>query len=117
LSAAWALINGQPSSAGHFLTVIPLALGLEPRSQSILLTLKVYLPAPWRAATAPQPGGGLTVKALAHGLDQPRWLLALPNGDVFLADTRSVLLSGLLSPLGMALFDMVVRVPPQAIVA
>ncbi len=36
----------------------------------------------WPADAAPTPAAGLTVTAFARGLDQPRWLYVLPNGDV-----------------------------------
>jgi glucose/arabinose dehydrogenase len=33
------------------------------------------------------PAAGLSVTAFASGLDHPRWLLVLPNGDVLVAET------------------------------
>ena len=33
--------------------------------------------------------GGLRVGAFASGLDHPRWLLVLPNGDVLVAETNA----------------------------
>jgi glucose/arabinose dehydrogenase len=70
----------------------------------------------WPAGTAPVAGEGMAVAAFARGLDHPRWLCVLPNGDVLVAETNapvrpqdgqgikgSVFLSGLHSPFGMAL--------------
>ena len=37
----------------------------------------------------PTPASGLTVTALAKGLDHPRWLFVLPNGDVLVAETNA----------------------------
>ena len=38
-------------------------------------------------AKAPVPADGLAVNAFARGLDQPRWIYVLPNGDVLVAET------------------------------
>jgi len=39
-------------------------------------------------------GSGLKVKAFAQGLDHPRWLLALPNGDVLVAESNKPAANG-----------------------
>jgi glucose/arabinose dehydrogenase len=122
----------------------------------------------WREDEKPVAAEGTTVTAFARGLDHPRWLHVLPNGDVLvaetnapprpddnkgikgwffkrfqkkagggvpsanritllrdadgdgIAETRSILLQGLMSPFGMALVgnvlyiansDALVRVP------
>jgi glucose/arabinose dehydrogenase len=41
----------------------------------------------WSADEAPTPADGLTVQAFAKGLEHPRWLYELPNGDVLVAET------------------------------
>ena len=38
----------------------------------------------WPPDAAPTPAQGLTVTAFARGLDHPRWLYVLPNGDVLI---------------------------------
>jgi len=43
----------------------------------------------WPPGAAPIPAAGLAVKAFAAGLDHPRWLLVLPNGDVLVAETNA----------------------------
>ena len=43
----------------------------------------------WPQGVAPTPAAGLAVKAFARGLDHPRWLYRLPNGDVLVAETNS----------------------------
>ena len=43
----------------------------------------------WPAGAAPTPAEGLTVTAFARGLDHPRWLYVLPNGDVLVAETNA----------------------------
>jgi glucose/arabinose dehydrogenase len=41
----------------------------------------------WPAGTTPVAAPGLTVSAYAEGLDHPRWLHVLPNGDVLVAES------------------------------
>jgi glucose/arabinose dehydrogenase len=41
----------------------------------------------WPHGATPVAASGLTVHALAQGLDHPRWLYVLPNGDVLVAET------------------------------
>ena len=41
----------------------------------------------WPAGKMPTPAQGLAVNEFAGGLEHPRWLLVLPNGDVLVAET------------------------------
>lgn len=59
-----------------------------PRVQSFP-TIKVADAVGWPQGAAPTPAAGLAVKAFARGLDHPRWLYRLPNGDVLVAETNS----------------------------
>jgi glucose/arabinose dehydrogenase len=43
----------------------------------------------WPFAVTPQAGLGMRVAAFASGLDHPRWLMVLPNGDVLVAETNA----------------------------
>jgi glucose/arabinose dehydrogenase len=43
----------------------------------------------WPAGTTPVAAPGLRVTAFARGLDHPRWLTVLPNGDVLVAETNA----------------------------
>lgn len=43
----------------------------------------------WPDGKTPIPAAGLHVDAFATGLNQPRWLLVLPNGDVLVAGTNA----------------------------
>jgi glucose/arabinose dehydrogenase len=56
---------------------------------TLLPTMKIAKPVGWAAGTAPTPAPGLAVAAFAEGLDHPRWLYTLPNGDVLVAETTS----------------------------
>ena len=43
----------------------------------------------WPGGATPTPCPGMQVAAFARGLDHPRWLLVLPNGDVLVAETNA----------------------------
>ncbi len=43
----------------------------------------------WAEGATPAAAGGTTVAAFARGLDHPRWLHVLPNGDVLVAETNA----------------------------
>jgi glucose/arabinose dehydrogenase len=57
--------------------------------RSILPTISVAKAVGWKAGEKPTPARGLTVDLFADRLDHPRWLLALPNGDVLVAESNS----------------------------
>ena len=59
-----------------------------PRVQTIP-TVKVADVVGWPAGTTPTAAAGLRVGEFAAGLDHPRWLYVLPNGDVLVAETNS----------------------------
>ncbi len=52
-------------------------------------TVNIAPARPWPAGVQPRPAPGLSVKVFASGLDHPRWLLVLPNGDVLVAETNA----------------------------
>ncbi|WP_375421935.1 PQQ-dependent sugar dehydrogenase [uncultured Sphingomonas sp.] len=60
----------------------------DPRIQTIP-TVKVADVVGWRDGAAPVPAAGLKVQSFATGLDHPRWLYRLPNGDVLVAESNS----------------------------
>lgn len=43
----------------------------------------------WPEGRAPTPAAGFQVQAFASGLDHPRWLYRLPNGDILVAETNA----------------------------
>jgi glucose/arabinose dehydrogenase len=57
--------------------------------KKLIPTVNIAPAQPWPAGAAPIPAAGLAVKAFASGLDHPRWLLVLPNGDVLVAETNA----------------------------
>src|ERR1044072_7898320 len=60
----------------------------EPRP-AILPRIKIAKPVGWRTGAAPVAASGLKVTRFAEGLDHPRSLYRLPNGDVLVAETNS----------------------------
>lgn len=60
----------------------------EPRKQ-IIPTVGIAKPVGWAKDAAPTPAKGLKVNRFFAGLDHPRNLLLLPNGDVLVAETNS----------------------------
>jgi glucose/arabinose dehydrogenase len=60
----------------------------EPR-EALIPTVNVVDAKGWSADATPTPASGLIVTAFARGLDHPRWLYVLPNGDVLVAETNA----------------------------
>ncbi|MBI5271767.1 MAG: sorbosone dehydrogenase family protein [Burkholderiales bacterium] len=61
-----------------------------PRAQRQLVPTVNIAPArPWPAGQRPVAAPGLAVQAFAMGLDHPRWLHVLPNGDVLVAESNA----------------------------
>jgi len=63
------------------------APALPQPSHALIPTVKVAKGTGWPAGAGPVAAPGLNVNAFATGLDHPRWLLALPNGDLLVAET------------------------------
>jgi glucose/arabinose dehydrogenase len=57
-------------------------------SSGVVPTVNVAEAKGWSDSEHPTPADGLAVKAFAQGLDHPRWLYVLPNGDVLVAETN-----------------------------
>ena len=62
---------------------------LPPPDKSLIPVLHIAPAKGWPSGGKPVPGPGLTVTAFATGLDHPRWLYVLPNGDVLVAETNA----------------------------
>jgi glucose/arabinose dehydrogenase len=60
----------------------------EPRNALIPL-VNIARVARWEDGAKPVAADGLVVNAFATGLDHPRWLYVLPNGDVLVAETNA----------------------------
>ena len=62
---------------------------LPPPQRSLFPTVNIAAAQGWPPGAAPQAAPGLHVAAFATGLDHPRWLYTLPNGDVLVAETNA----------------------------
>ena len=60
---------------------------VEPKPQ-LIPTFQIAPAKGWPPGTTPIAASGFSVNALATGLDHPRWLYVLPNGDVLVAETN-----------------------------
>jgi glucose/arabinose dehydrogenase len=61
---------------------------LPPPAKSLLPTMHIAPAEGWPANAQPQAAQGFTVTALQRGLEHPRWLYVLPNGDVLVAESN-----------------------------
>jgi len=74
---------------------LPADAGMGPDPQlpapnkTLFPTVNVATADPWAAGATPVAAPGTTVNAFATGLDHPRWMLVLPNGDVLVAETNA----------------------------
>ncbi|WP_194097088.1 PQQ-dependent sugar dehydrogenase [Marivivens aquimaris] len=59
----------------------------EAKKQGIM-TLKMPAAEGWKDGHLPTCAPGLKVNAFASGLDHPRWIEVLPNGDVLVAESK-----------------------------
>ena len=75
--------------------LLPVAAGsglqpeLPPPRKTLLPTVNIAPAKGWPHGATPQPAPGLQVAAFAAGLEHPRWLFVLPNGDVLVAETNA----------------------------
>jgi glucose/arabinose dehydrogenase len=77
------------------MTVPPAQVGfgaqptLPAPQHTLLPTVNIAPAIGWPEGGAPRAVAGTQVKAFARGLDHPRWLYVLPNGDVLVAETNA----------------------------
>ena len=62
---------------------------LPPPDKSLIPVVDIAPAVGWPDGAAPVAADGLAVTAFARGLDHPRWLYVLPNGDVLVAETAA----------------------------
>ena len=75
----------QPEPAWGSAPVVPAA-----KPQGAIPTLKMPTAQGWSKGQMPVAAPGLKVNAFATGLDHPRWINVLPNGDVLVAESNQV---------------------------
>ncbi|HEX8850273.1 MAG TPA: sorbosone dehydrogenase family protein [Gemmatimonadaceae bacterium] len=62
---------------------------LPPPRHALIPTVHVATAKGWPAGVTPVAASGTRVVAFARGLDHPRWLYVLPDGDVLVAETNA----------------------------
>ncbi|NUQ21498.1 MAG: sorbosone dehydrogenase family protein, partial [Gemmatimonadaceae bacterium] len=62
---------------------------LPPPEHALIPTVHVAEAKGWPAGVTPVAAPGTRVAAFARGLDHPRWLYVLPDGDVLVAETNA----------------------------
>ena len=62
---------------------------LKPVDKHLIPTVQVAVAKGWPAGAKPTAAAGIAVTPFATGLNHPRWLLVLPNGDVLVAETNA----------------------------
>jgi glucose/arabinose dehydrogenase len=74
---------------------LPVAAGTGPQptlpapAPSLIPTVNIAKAKGFAPGATPKAAAGTRVAAFADGLDHPRWLLVLPNGDVLVAETNA----------------------------
>ncbi|HEX2834113.1 MAG TPA: sorbosone dehydrogenase family protein [Thermoanaerobaculia bacterium] len=74
---------------------LPVRAGMGPSpelpapTRALIPTVVVAPAKGWPAGQTPTPASDLAVTAFATGLEHPRWLYVLPNGDVLVAESNA----------------------------
>jgi YD repeat-containing protein len=84
---AW-IARGNPSDRDPAATTGKTPVLVEPETE-MFPSVGLAKPIGWAAGATPKPAAGLAVNRFAEGLDHPRTMLTLPNGDVLVAETNS----------------------------
>jgi glucose/arabinose dehydrogenase len=92
-STVLATVLGLGACAGG--TALPTEAGFGPNPelpaprQGVLPTVNIALATGWPEGATPIAAAGLRVQAFATGLNHPRWLYRLPNGDILVAESNA----------------------------
>lgn len=86
LAGSMALALAQPATPGPGLGPNPQLPA--PEKSGLVPTFNIAPAQGWPEGTQPQAPEGFKVTALARGLDHPRWVYTLPNGDVLVAESN-----------------------------
>jgi glucose/arabinose dehydrogenase len=77
------------------MATLPISAGIGPKptlpapQRTLIPTVNIAPAKGWPPGAMPQAARGTRVNAFASGLDHPRWLFVLPNGDVLVAETNA----------------------------
>src|SRR5688572_14536299 len=62
---------------------------LPPPTKTLIPTVNIAPAKGWPAGVTPKAAPGTRVAVFASGLQHPRWVYVLPNGDVLVAETAA----------------------------
>ena len=94
LGLAWILLGAVGLAGCSESARLPVIAGVGPDPvlpaprQALIPTVNIAPAKGWPDGTTPIAADGLKVVAFATGLDHPRWVYVLPNGDVLVAETN-----------------------------
>ncbi|MFZ5962062.1 PQQ-dependent sugar dehydrogenase [Thalassococcus sp. BH17M4-6] len=92
IAKATELVGGAVAAARRIGAPSHQAMGTAPQipdaKKQGIMTLKMPVAYGWRDGRLPTCAPGLKVNAFASGLDHPRWIEVLPNGDVLVAESK-----------------------------
>src|SRR5688500_16999002 len=86
--AGWWVLRGDPSEYTVAQVTGTDPLLAKPDVQTIP-TVSVAEPIGWPDGAAPQAAPGLVVNRFAEGLEHPRVIFTMPNGDVLVTETNA----------------------------
>ena len=89
LAGLWFWISAPDTARLDLAAVTGRRPEITPPRQQTFPTIEVAKVERWQAGQKPIPAPGLAVQAFAAGLDHPRWMTRLPNGDVLVAESNS----------------------------
>ncbi|WP_305097569.1 PQQ-dependent sugar dehydrogenase [Croceibacterium aestuarii] len=86
--ALWWVLRGDPADLSVAAVTGDDPQLAEPDPQTIP-TVKVFKPVGWPEGAVPEAAEGLTVTRFAEGLDHPRIIYPLPNGDILVSESNA----------------------------
>ena len=92
IAKATALVGGTVALLRRIGSPTHQAMGAAPEipkaKKQGIMTLKMPVARGWAAGHVPTCPSGLKVNAFASGLEHPRWIEVLPNGDILVAESK-----------------------------
>jgi glucose/arabinose dehydrogenase len=92
---AWVAVLSLALAACGDMAQLPVSAGTGPTptlpapQKTLIPTVNIAPAKGWPIGETPQAAPGMRVNSYASGLDHPRWLYVLPNGDVLVAESNA----------------------------
>src|SRR5690606_11592031 len=88
IAAAWWVLRGDAADL-----TLDQVTGTDPQlaepAPQLIPTVQVAKPIGWAEGAAPEAAQGLAVNRFAEGLEHPRVIYAMPNGDILVAESNA----------------------------